>query len=85
MERELAVNDVALFLKQKIDSGYSDPQNEIKALLGNVENMISFFASQQRCNNLKPVSIRILLTKHATLIKEAIKYYQSRVEFWLSR
>lgn len=85
VERELAVNDVALFLKQKLDSGYQDPQNEIKSLLGNVENMISFFASQQRCNSLKNVSVRTLLTKHSNLMEQALSYYNNRVQFWLSR
>jgi hypothetical protein len=85
VERELAVNDVAMFLKEKLDSGYSDQNGEIKTLLGSVENLISVFSAQQRCNQLNGVSMRILLENHSKLIKEAMDYYNERVVFWVNK
>lgn len=85
VERELAVNDVAMFLKRKLDSGYLDKENEIKLLLGNVENMVSFFASQQRCNLLQNISLRKLLTNHSELYKESMAYYNERVIYWIKK
>lgn len=85
VERELAVNDVAMFLKEKLDSGYSDQNGEIKTLLGSVENLISLFSAQQRCNKLNGVSMRILLENHSKLIEEAMDYYDERVVFWINK
>ena len=83
VERELAVNDVALFLKQKIDGGYPDSKGEIKALLGYVPNMVSFFASQQRMNSIVGVTLRDMLNDNGPLLNAAQSYYNERVLFWL--
>jgi hypothetical protein len=85
VERELAVNDVAMFLKEKLDSGYSDRNGEIRTLLGSVENLISLFAAQQRCNQLNGISIRVLFDNHSSIMKEAMDYYNERFELWMKK
>lgn len=85
VERELAVNDVAMFLKEKLDNGYPDSKGEIKQLLGSVENLISLYSGQQRCNQLDGISMRVLLKKHSKLMKESMDYYSQRVEFWMHK
>jgi len=85
VERELAVNDVAMYLKEKLDNGYQDQNNEIRTLLGSVENLISLYAAQQRCNNLKGISMRQLLQNHSKLINESMKFYNERVNFWMKK
>lgn len=83
LERELALNDVALFLKEELDGGYKDPQNEIKTLLSSVNSMVGFFASQNNSNQVKGVTIREVLERHAVLLNQAMKYYTDRVTFWM--
>jgi hypothetical protein len=86
VERELAVNDVAMFLNAKLDAGYADPRQEVRQLLSNVNNMVGYFAAQQRSyNNIQGVKVRALLTKHPRLMSDAVAYYQQRVNYWLSK
>jgi hypothetical protein len=85
VELELAVNDVAMYLKEKLDKGYQDPNGEIRKLLGSVENLISLYAAQQRCNQMKNISMRTLFQNHSKFINESMKFYYERVEFWMKK
>lgn len=85
VERELAVNDVAIFLKKKLDAGYNDSGGEIKKILSNVNNLISLFAPQQRCNTVQGVTIRNLLLNHTGLLTEAFNMYNTRVAYWIQK
>jgi hypothetical protein len=85
VERELAINDLAIFLKKKLDNGYQDPSNQIRALVSDVNNMINFFtASDREKSYLQGISVRNLLTNHSALINEAMKYYSDRLTFWIN-
>ncbi|TVZ14338.1 protein-glutamine glutaminase family protein [Maribacter sp. MAR_2009_72] len=83
VERELAVNDVAVFLLQRLEGGYEDSDGQIKLLLGNVEDMIGLFAPQQRFNSFQVTNMRNLLETHGPLIDEAMDFYHGRVLHWL--
>ncbi len=83
LEREIAVNDVAMFLKGKLDNGYADSANQIRTLVSNVNNMVNFFAASEKMEAyLSGVTVRNLLTKHPALMNEAMKYYADRVTYW---
>lgn len=84
LERELAINDVALFLKRKLDNGYKDSENEIRTLLSSVSSMVGFFSSQNNTLQVKGVTLRNLLEHHAVVMNEAMKYYTNRVTFWMN-
>lgn len=84
LERELAVNDVAIFLKKKLDGGYVDTGNHVRTLISSVNDMIYFFDGADRwTTQLDKVTVRNLLGKNAKLIGEAKKYYNERVAFWM--
>jgi hypothetical protein len=84
VERELAVNDVAIFMLEKIKTDYEDHDGQIKRLLGNVEDMIALFASEQRNNNFYSTNMRSVLDSHCPFINEALVFYHSRVLYWLN-
>jgi len=83
VERELAINDVAMYLKEKLDKGYPDQNKDIFSLVSNVNNMIAFFASQDRISSIYGPSMRNLLSAHGPLLREAFNYYMQRVGYWL--
>ena len=84
VERELAINDLAIFLKNKLDKGYADPLHQIRTLVANVNNMINFFTASDRQNSfLQGITVRDLLSNHSVLINEAMKYYADRLSYWI--
>lgn len=86
LERELAINDVALFLKEKLDEGYPDKHNEVKTLLSSANSMVALFSSQNNTFSLQDgLIIRSLLENHAKLINEAMKIYTDRVTYWVAK
>ena len=81
LERELAINDVAVFLKKKLDQGATD-DGSIKKLLSNVEAMINFFSSQERLNtSINGITIRQLINSNPQLMENAMSYFATRLVF----
>lgn len=86
LERELSINDVAVFLKKKLDGGSKDRNGSIRILLSKVDNLLNFFAAQQKNPNwLDHITMRNILNSNPELIIQAQTYYYTRVTYWLKQ
>lgn len=84
MERELAVNDVAMYLLKRLHEGYPDTDGAIHNLVGNLDNLLVLFADQERGYNfINNLEMRPLLQNHADLMQLAMNYYTERVAYWM--
>ena len=81
MERGLAANDLAMYLMQKLQSGYADSDGSIKKLLATPDNIYNFFMNPY--NNFDTIGTRTkLLENHSFFMREAEQYYWQRVAYW---
>jgi len=84
LERELAINDVAIYLREKLKAGAPDPRGNFKMILSDVSKMINFFSPQERYSpSFWPVTYRDILYDNPDLAAQCSKFFFDRFSYWV--